>query len=71
VIEVELEFLDCRYLVAVATLSTLYTAVQVFRQVHEISTMKSLMQPRTEGLIDFVGDQVWHSFFSHHIDLIN
>ncbi|KHN33251.1 CASP-like protein [Glycine soja] len=52
------KFEEYRYLVAVATLSTLYTAVQVFRQVHEISTMKSLMQPRTEGLIDFVGDQV-------------
>ena len=70
-VEVEFEFLDYRYMLAVAALSSLYTVVQVFRQVHELFTGKSLMRPKTEGLIDFVGDQVWHSFFSHHIDLIN
>jgi len=62
--------LDYRYLLAVAILSSLYSGVQVFRQVHELSTGKNMIQPRTAGLIDFVGDQVWHSFFSHHIHFI-
>ncbi|RDX79064.1 CASP-like protein 4B1, partial [Mucuna pruriens] len=58
VVEVELEILDYRYMLAVAILSCLYTGVQVFRQVHELSTGKNLLQPTTTGLIDFVGDQV-------------
>jgi len=56
---------------AVAILSSLYSGVQVFRQVHELSTGKNMILPRTSGLIDFVGDQVWHCFFSHHIHFIS
>ncbi|KAL2667925.1 hypothetical protein AAZV13_01G097900 [Glycine max] len=52
------KFEEYRYMLAVAALSSLYTVVQVFRQVHELFTGKSLMRPKTEGLIDFVGDQV-------------
>jgi len=62
--------LDYRYLLAVAILSSLYSGVQVFRQLHELSTGKNTIQQRTAGLIDFVGDQVWHYFFSHHIHFV-
>ncbi|KAK7390273.1 hypothetical protein VNO78_25572 [Psophocarpus tetragonolobus] len=49
---------EYRYLLAVAVLSSLYNAGQVFRQLHELSTGKNLIQPRNAGLIDFIGDQV-------------
>ncbi|KAL2337653.1 hypothetical protein Fmac_012099 [Flemingia macrophylla] len=49
---------EYRYLLAVAILSSLYTGVQVFRTVHELSTGHNLIQLRIAGLIDFVGDQV-------------
>ncbi|XP_027337260.1 CASP-like protein 4B4 [Abrus precatorius] len=52
------KYQEYRYLLAVAIISSLYTGVQVFRQVHELSIGKSLLQPRISGLIDFVGDQV-------------
>ncbi|KAE9603149.1 hypothetical protein Lalb_Chr12g0207401 [Lupinus albus] len=50
--------LDCRYLLAVAILSSLYTGGQVYRQVHELFIGKNLLQPRTAALIDFFGDQI-------------
>ncbi|XP_020236865.1 CASP-like protein 4B4 [Cajanus cajan] len=49
---------EYRYLLAGAILSSLYTGLQVFRQLHELSTGQNLIQLRTAGLIDFVGDQV-------------
>ncbi|XP_061375833.1 CASP-like protein 4B1 isoform X2 [Gastrolobium bilobum] len=49
---------EYRYLLAIAILSILYTGGQVFRQAHELSTGKNLLQLRTVALIDFVGDQV-------------
>ncbi|QCE03246.1 hypothetical protein DEO72_LG8g1270 [Vigna unguiculata] len=52
------KYQEYRYLLAVAILSSLYSGVQVFRQVHELSTGKNMIQPTTAGLIDFVGDQV-------------
>lgn len=52
------KYQEYRYFLAVAILSSLYTGAQVFRQVHELSTRKTLIQPTTAGLIDFVGDQV-------------
>lgn len=59
-------FLDHRYLLAIAFISSLYTGCQVFRQVHELYTGKNPLRPRSALLIelDFVGDQVWYSFFS-------
>ncbi|XP_061375832.1 CASP-like protein 4B1 isoform X1 [Gastrolobium bilobum] len=51
---------EYRYLLAIAILSILYTGGQVFRQAHELSTGKNLLQLRTVALIDFVGDQ-WFS----------
>ncbi|KAE9622268.1 hypothetical protein Lalb_Chr01g0023441 [Lupinus albus] len=53
---------EYRYLVAIAILSILYTAVQVFRQVQEFYKGKLLIKPRMGAIIDFVGDQVWHLF---------
>ncbi|ESW06621.1 hypothetical protein PHAVU_010G062800 [Phaseolus vulgaris] len=52
------KYQEYRYLLAVAILSSLYSGVQVFRQLHELSTGKNTIQQRTAGLIDFVGDQV-------------
>ncbi|KAF7845256.1 CASP-like protein 4B1 [Senna tora] len=53
---------EYRYVLAIAILSTLYTGCQVFRQVQELSTGKSLLQPRTASLIDFCGDQIMAYF---------
>lgn len=36
------------------------------RQVLELSTGNNLLLPGIAALIDFVGDQVWHSLFSYH-----
>lgn len=52
-------FCFCRYVLAIAILSTLYTLGQVLRHVHELSTGRQMMQKRTSALIDFFGDQVW------------
>ncbi|KAK4268500.1 hypothetical protein QN277_025150 [Acacia crassicarpa] len=49
---------EYRYVLAISILSTLYTGGQVFRQVKEISTGKSLLQPRTGLMLDFIGDQI-------------
>ncbi|XP_038903895.1 CASP-like protein 4B1 [Benincasa hispida] len=48
---------EFRYLLAVAFLSTLYTGAQVLRQVHELSTGKSVFLPQKAAFIDFIGDQ--------------
>jgi len=69
-VEVKLEFVDYRYLLGVAILSILYSGFQAFRQSQEPCTGENIIQPRTARLIDFVGDQVWHSFFSNHIHFI-
>ncbi|XP_038702438.1 CASP-like protein 4B1 [Tripterygium wilfordii] len=49
---------EYRYLLGIAILSTLYTGIQTLRHVHELSTGKSMLQPRTSALVDFVGDQI-------------
>ncbi|CAL0304400.1 unnamed protein product [Lupinus luteus] len=49
---------EYRYLVGIAILSTLYTALQVFVQV----TGKLFVKPRTGSIIEFVGDQVMAYF---------
>ncbi|OIW01360.1 hypothetical protein TanjilG_12900 [Lupinus angustifolius] len=53
---------EYRYLLGIAILSTLYTAVQVFLQVQELSTGKQFIKPRTGSIIEFVGDQVMAYF---------
>ncbi|CAK9323393.1 unnamed protein product [Citrullus colocynthis] len=48
---------EFRYVLAIAILSTLYTGAQVLRQVHELSTGKSVILPQKAAFIDFIGDQ--------------
>lgn len=54
-----------RYVLAIAILSSLYTGLQVFRQVHELSTGKEVFSSRQNAaMLDFFGDQVgFLSFF--------
>lgn len=59
-IQADTKLLINRYLVAIAILSTLYTAGQVFLKVQELSTGKQLLKPRMGAMIDFIGDQVWY-----------
>ncbi|KAK6943417.1 Casparian strip membrane protein domain [Dillenia turbinata] len=49
---------DYRYLLAIAILSTFYTAGQAFRHVHELYTAREFVAPRNFAWLDFVGDQV-------------
>ncbi|XP_022157298.1 CASP-like protein 4B1 [Momordica charantia] len=49
---------EFRYLLAIAILSTLYTGVQVSRQVRELSTGTSMFPLRKSAIIDFIGDQI-------------
>jgi hypothetical protein len=50
--------LECRYLLAIAILSSLYTGAQAFRQIQELSTGKQMIKPSVAAIIDFFGDQV-------------
>lgn len=53
------QYEEYRYMLAIAILSTLYTGLQVFRQVHELSTGRELISSRrNSALLDFFGDQV-------------
>ncbi|KAF9665313.1 hypothetical protein SADUNF_Sadunf16G0109800 [Salix dunnii] len=49
---------EYRYLLAIAMLSTLYTAGQTLRHVHELSTRKQMLEKRTSAMVDFFGDQI-------------
>lgn len=51
-------FIICRYVLAIAILSTLYAGAQALRQVQEMSTGKQFFPARTLALVDFFGDQV-------------
>ncbi|KAJ8753888.1 hypothetical protein K2173_000142 [Erythroxylum novogranatense] len=53
---------EYRYLLAIAILSTLYTAAQVALQVREISTGKRLFDHRISTVVGFIGDQVLSYF---------
>ncbi|KAJ9548863.1 hypothetical protein OSB04_021406 [Centaurea solstitialis] len=53
------EYEEYRYALAIAILSTLYTGLQSWRQIHEMSTGKEMISGRNSALIDFSGDQVW------------
>ncbi|XP_024019541.1 CASP-like protein 4B1 isoform X2 [Morus notabilis] len=48
---------EFRYVLAIATLSTLYSGGQCLLKVHELSTGKYLFQRSTSALFDFCGDQ--------------
>ncbi|PKI34141.1 CASP-like protein 4B1 [Punica granatum] len=49
---------EFRYLLAIAILATLYTALQAFRHFRQLSTGKHMFQQRTSALVNFSGDQV-------------
>ncbi|KVI11204.1 Uncharacterized protein family UPF0497, trans-membrane plant [Cynara cardunculus var. scolymus] len=53
------EYEEYRYALAIAILSTLYTGLQSWRQIHEMSTGKEIISGRNSAVIDFFGDQVW------------
>ncbi|CAN4126236.1 unnamed protein product [Withania somnifera] len=49
---------EYRYVLAIAILSTLYTGLQVLRQIHELSTGKESFSQQRVAFVGFVGDQV-------------
>ncbi|PIA28160.1 hypothetical protein AQUCO_07200066v1 [Aquilegia coerulea] len=49
---------EYRYLLAIAILSTLYTAAQVSRQLHQLINGKEVLSQRTADFLDFFGDQI-------------
>ncbi|XP_010264514.1 PREDICTED: CASP-like protein 4B1 [Nelumbo nucifera] len=51
-------FEEYRYCLAISILSTLYTAAQVLRQIHQFWTGKNIISQRISRFVDFFGDQV-------------
>lgn len=47
-----------RYVVAIGILSTLYTGLQVLRQIHELSSTAQYFSRQNLAMVDFIGDQV-------------
>ncbi|KAL4572432.1 hypothetical protein LXL04_019209 [Taraxacum kok-saghyz] len=52
------EYEEYRYALAIAILSTLYTGLQSWRQIYEMSSGKEIIAARNLALIDFFGDQI-------------
>ncbi|KNA02621.1 hypothetical protein SOVF_216990, partial [Spinacia oleracea] len=52
------DYEEYRYLLAIAILSSIYTGLQCFRHVHQLSSGKQFVDLKTSALIDFVGDQI-------------
>ncbi|KAI3676218.1 hypothetical protein L1987_85819 [Smallanthus sonchifolius] len=52
------EYEEYRYALAIAILSTLYTGLQSWRQIHELSTGRRIISGLNLALIDFFGDQI-------------
>ncbi|KAL9227753.1 hypothetical protein vseg_003404 [Gypsophila vaccaria] len=49
---------EYRYVLAIAILSTIYTGVQTYKQLHQLRTGRKLFAFKNSALIDFVGDQI-------------
>ncbi|XP_058110452.1 CASP-like protein 4B1 isoform X1 [Magnolia sinica] len=49
---------EYRYCLAIAILASLYTVLQVSREIRRISTGRDLITRQTSGYLDFFGDQV-------------
>ncbi|KAK9723606.1 hypothetical protein RND81_05G011600 [Saponaria officinalis] len=49
---------EYRYVLAIAILSTMYTGVQTYKQVHQLQTGRELFAFKNSALIEFVGDQI-------------
>lgn len=47
-----------RYVLAIAILSSLYTGLQILRQIHELSTGREIISRKNLLIVDFIGDQV-------------
>lgn len=47
-----------RYVLAIAILSSLYTGLQILRQIHELSTGREIISRKNLLIVDFFGDQV-------------
>ncbi|CAI9298749.1 unnamed protein product [Lactuca saligna] len=52
------EYEEYRYALAIAILSTLYTGLQSWRQIYEMSNGRQIISGRNLALIDFLGDQI-------------
>ncbi|CAI9768405.1 unnamed protein product [Fraxinus pennsylvanica] len=49
---------EYRYVLAIAILSSLYTGLQILRQVQELSTGREMISPKNMLVVDFFGDQI-------------
>lgn len=49
---------EYRYCLAIAILASLYTSVQVLREIYQISTGRELISRRSSVYVDFAGDQI-------------
>ncbi|XP_058110453.1 CASP-like protein 4B4 isoform X2 [Magnolia sinica] len=49
---------EYRYCLAIAILASLYTVLQVSREIRRISTGRDLITRQTSGYLDFFGDQI-------------
>ncbi|KAH6806818.1 hypothetical protein C2S51_027926 [Perilla frutescens var. frutescens] len=49
---------EYRYVLAIAILSTLYTGLQIWRQIHEFYTTKEIISRQNAAIVDFIGDQI-------------
>ncbi|KAL2557848.1 CASP-like protein 4B1 [Forsythia ovata] len=49
---------EYRYVLAIAILSSLYTGLQILRQIHELSTGTEMISRKNLLMVDFFGDQI-------------
>ncbi|KAL2541428.1 CASP-like protein 4B1 [Abeliophyllum distichum] len=49
---------EYRYVLAIAILSSLYTGLQILRQIHELSTGTEMTSRKNLLMVDFFGDQI-------------
>ncbi|PIN19693.1 hypothetical protein CDL12_07621 [Handroanthus impetiginosus] len=49
---------EYRYVLAIAILSTLYTGLQAWRQIHELYTGREMFSRQNLAMVDFFGDQI-------------
>ncbi|CAO2839243.1 unnamed protein product [Amaranthus hypochondriacus] len=53
------DYEEYRYLLGIAILSTIYTGLQCFRHIHQLSTGNEIITLKNSALVDFIGDQVF------------
>ncbi|XP_022890849.1 CASP-like protein 4B1 [Olea europaea var. sylvestris] len=52
------QYEEYRYVLAIAILSSLYTGLQILRQIHELSTGREIISRKNLLIVDFFGDQI-------------